>query len=140
MFTFGGTLDAGTGEARSAAFFLPYGIELAVWSRAGGADNSLGGFRIKVSADDEVARYDDEVLCNGPDDDDGGTNTNNFYEVECNLAAHEGKKVYILIEDKHTEGWGKVWVANITFQNEAGGLLLREFTTRCALCALAHIA
>ena len=130
MLTVGGTFATGTGEARSAVFVLPYGIERAVWSRAGGADNSLGGFRIKASADDEV-------LCRRPDD---GTDTNNFYEAQCNLTAHAGKKVYILIEDKHTSGWGRVWVANITFQNEAGGLLLRESTTHCALCALAHIA
>ena len=125
---FGGESDNGVGTATSAAFVLPNGIDRVVLSRAGGADGE-SGFRIKASADDSE-------LCRAHN----GADTNTFFDDQCEgLSAHGGKSVYILIEDRTTSGWGKVWVNNIRFQNEAGGsLTICEFK-RAVLFVPLHI-
>merc|ERR1740130_14060 len=107
--TFGGVKDDGQGSAKSNAFQLPTGIDRVVISRAGGAD-SPSGFRIKDS-------NDDSELCGAFNGDD----RNEFEDDVCaSLSAYAGRSVYIEIDDDTSGDWGKVWVADIRFQNSAG--------------------
>ena len=100
--------DSSLGTATSAQFWLGSGINTVDFARCGGADWP-SGFYVK-SADD------DSTVCSATD----GTDTDDFFETSCDVSSFAGGLVYIFVEDAQDSSWGKVYIDNIRFTDDAG--------------------
>merc|ERR1711977_346048 len=100
--------DEGTGTCVSHLFALPTGISTIRWKQAGGADRPSGL---------SLFKGDGTLLCSPPQ----STDTNIFYEASCaGLNGKDSESVYFFIQDSTNEGWGKVFIDDITFHDTSG--------------------